>query len=90
MAGGTVKCWGSNRSRGLGLLGEDFNYQTSEPVDVPGLSGMRAIRASSIAAGMCAIGNDNRVTCWGIPFNGVRVPGRRRRGAATRVRALGE
>lgn len=60
VAGGRVKCWGSNFS---GELGDGTNTATAEPVVVNGVE-----EATSISAGgghTCAVVAGGTVKCWG-------------------------
>jgi alpha-tubulin suppressor-like RCC1 family protein len=60
----TVRCWGSNQSGQLGLpdAAMDGSY---EPVQVPGVDHVVAIRSSPFAEHTCAILDDGGLTCWG-------------------------
>ena len=57
--GGSVYCWGSNRSGQLGL-GDRFDR--SEPTRVPFV---RAMRAVYVAAHSCALTVTDEALCWG-------------------------
>lgn len=64
--GGQAKCWGSNLN---GKLGDGTPYQSTDPVDVVGLSS----GVASIAAGAqhsCALLSDGIVKCWGLNADG--------------------
>ncbi len=65
VAGGQVRCWGSNSD---GQLGDGTGTDRPAPVAVPGLSG-----ATQIAAGRehtCAIVAGGQVRCWGQNTDG--------------------
>lgn len=70
MSGGTVKCWGTNTSLGLGLPAQPPTFQAPTPVDVPGVGNVRLIRSSAAGRGTCVVDNADQVTCWGSPFGG--------------------
>lgn len=58
---GAVKCWGYN---GQGILGNNSTSESSQPVDVIGVSsGILAIAAGS--GHMCAATASNELKCWG-------------------------
>jgi alpha-tubulin suppressor-like RCC1 family protein len=64
VAGGTVACWGAGDlgQLGDGLSGKD--HQRSAPATIPGLSGVKALRAGGDTT--CALLSDaGKVTCWG-------------------------
>ncbi|MCK7593616.1 hypothetical protein [Pseudomarimonas salicorniae] len=67
---GAVKCWGTNTSFGLGLPSQPSTFQSPTPVDVPGVTNVRMIRAASAGRGTCVVDNADQVTCWGSPFGG--------------------
>lgn len=64
-ATGTVKCWGFNAG---GQLGNNSTDSSVAPVDVLGLSGVKAIAAGSFHT--CALLNNETVKCWGKNVNG--------------------
>jgi alpha-tubulin suppressor-like RCC1 family protein len=71
---GKVRCWGSNTS---GQAGQDpATDPVKSPVEVAGLSDVKAIAAASSAT--CALMADGTVSCWG--YNG---GGQLGRGAGT-------
>jgi uncharacterized repeat protein (TIGR01451 family) len=65
LAGGTVKCWGSNAYY---QLGNGNQTNSNVPVDVAGIGNGIALAAG--AAHTCAVLADNTVTCWGRNSNG--------------------
>ena len=65
MAGGTVKCWGSN---GYGELGDGTTTTRVTPVTVVGISGATAVSAGS--GHTCALVAGGQVKCWGGNFAG--------------------
>ncbi|MBU1245266.1 hypothetical protein KKD52_01135 [Myxococcota bacterium] len=56
----TVWCWGAND---YGQLGNGTNLDTSVPVQVTGLTGVRQIASGYFHS--CAVLDDNTVWCWG-------------------------
>jgi alpha-tubulin suppressor-like RCC1 family protein len=61
IAGGTVKCWGSNS---YGQLGDGaVGGQAMSPVDVNGLTGVASLGAGT--GSTCAHLTDDSVVCWG-------------------------
>ncbi len=66
VAGGEVRCWGSNA---IGQLGNGSTVGSSlTPVVVMGVTGATAIAAGSFFT--CAILSDRSVRCWGSNGNG--------------------
>lgn len=65
VAGGRVRCWGSNES---GELGDGTTTWRSTPVDVIGVSG--AIQVSAGPNNTCALVAGGRVSCWGSNSSG--------------------
>jgi alpha-tubulin suppressor-like RCC1 family protein len=66
LAGGRLKCWGTNWT---GQLGDGTNVHRNAPVDVVGLSS----GVSMVATGSehtCAVVDDGRVKCWGTDWMG--------------------
>lgn len=71
MAGGTVKCWGSNQAGALGVGAGPGLSSTSfvpTPIDVPSLSNIRQISSAAIGRRTCAVNTSNQVFCWGAQF----------------------
>jgi len=66
VASGNVFCWGYN---GWGQLGDGTYVNRLSPEQVPGLSGVVAIRAGSRMT--CALRSDGAVLCWGAGDCGV-------------------
>jgi alpha-tubulin suppressor-like RCC1 family protein len=62
---GAVKCWGRNKS---GELGNGTNQRSTEPVDVPGLTGIVAIAAGDYHT--CAVTGQGKIKCWGANDDG--------------------
>ncbi len=62
---GGVKCWGRNKS---GELGNGTNQRSTEPVDVPGLTGIVAIAAGEYHT--CAVTAQGGIKCWGSNDDG--------------------
>lgn len=62
--GGQVLCWGKNDRGQLGIAMEE---DQSAPVQVPGLSGVKAVAAGG--AFTCVIDADSKVACWGDDTN---------------------
>lgn len=60
VAGGEVRCWGSNNS---GQLGDGSTASSDLPVEVVGLSGATGISAGNIQT--CAVVAGGAVQCWG-------------------------
>jgi alpha-tubulin suppressor-like RCC1 family protein len=66
LAGGGIKCWGSN---GNGNLGDGTTTDRNAPIDVPGLaSGVMDVDAGG--AHTCAIMTGGTVKCWGFNVYG--------------------
>ncbi len=65
METGVVKCWGRNKS---GELGNGTNQRSTEPVDVPGLTGIVAIAAGDYHT--CAVTGQGNIKCWGANDDG--------------------
>jgi alpha-tubulin suppressor-like RCC1 family protein len=65
LADGTVRCWGLNWD---GELGNGTTTQSLVPVQVSGLSGVRAIAAGG--GQTCAVLTGGTVQCWGYNGNG--------------------
>ena len=66
IAGGALKCWGSNAS---GQLGDGTINQALVPVQVSGLSsGVIAVAPGNLHT--CAITTGGAVKCWGLNVNG--------------------
>lgn len=73
-----MKCWGNNA---YGQLGNGTTTAANQPIDVIGLSGVKAIAAGGSHA--CAITATDNVKCWGAnswgqlgnkSFAGSKVP----------------
>jgi alpha-tubulin suppressor-like RCC1 family protein len=60
-----VKCWGSNYS---GHLGTGTTGDSSTPVDVVGLTGIKQISDGSFGH-RCAITAQDTVKCWGLYYS---------------------
>jgi alpha-tubulin suppressor-like RCC1 family protein len=67
LAGGTVKCWGTNVEGQLGN-GTVTNTPNPIPVDVTGLSGVVAISTGDLSS--CALTSGGAVKCWGYNSTG--------------------
>ena len=71
---GTVWCWGTNLQ---GQLGNNSSSPSTTPVQVSGLSGVKAVYAGGIddnSNTSCAIKNDGTAWCWGSrPGDGAGV-----------------
>jgi alpha-tubulin suppressor-like RCC1 family protein len=66
---GDVACWGfnnavSSRSYLMLGLGSSQIYEVYAPIDIPGLHGLRSIKAGPGFA--CGIDPQNRAVCWGV------------------------
>ena len=59
-----VKCWGTNN---LAQIGDGTMIDRLFPVDVPGLSGVTDLSATSFDT--CAVVTAGNVKCWGMAFN---------------------
>lgn len=68
-ASGTVKCWGYNWSRGLGVQLPAGESMSAEPVAVHGVNNATALSASGIGTHHCAV-DGGIVKCWGNSANG--------------------
>ncbi|TDR44016.1 alpha-tubulin suppressor-like RCC1 family protein [Tahibacter aquaticus] len=64
-ATGGVRCWGRNHQ---GQLGDNSTTQRNAPVDVPGLSAIRAVATGYYHA--CALSQAGAVKCWGYNNRG--------------------
>jgi alpha-tubulin suppressor-like RCC1 family protein len=60
VAGGRVRCWGSNQ---LGQLGDGTTNTHGQPVDVAGLQGVVDVALTAFST--CARMRDGSVQCWG-------------------------
>ena len=65
---GTVRCWGDNNTRQLGL---GDTTARAAPTDVPGLANIVQVAAGASRA--CARRDDGRVLCWGTAPVGARI-----------------
>lgn len=63
LSGGVVKCWGANNHSQLGTPESITGYNSKEPLDVSGLSGVTAIAAGDEFT--CALTSAGAVKCWG-------------------------
>ena len=61
----SVACWGINSSY---QLGDGTAISKNRPVDVVGLTGVKAVAASTLHS--CAIKSDTSVVCWGANAEG--------------------
>ncbi|WP_113704304.1 RCC1 domain-containing protein [Nonomuraea lactucae] len=66
LGNGRVKSWGDNGSGQLGI--GSIGGQSETPVDVPNLSGVRAIDAGGLHS--LALVSDNTISTWGSNFAG--------------------
>jgi alpha-tubulin suppressor-like RCC1 family protein len=64
MTGG-VQCWGGG---GVGQLGNGEIKNSAIPVDVIGLTGVKAL-AKGVTGRQCVVTDQNAVKCWGINFS---------------------
>ena len=65
VAGGQVRCWGSN---GWGQVGDGSRTNSAVPVSVGGLTGVSAIAAGNTHT--CALMAGGQVRCWGSNLSG--------------------
>jgi len=63
MTAGGVKCWGDNSVGELGIGTADTNAHLA--ADVPGLSGVVGLTATTVGGSVCALMNTGGVKCWG-------------------------
>jgi len=73
VAGGRVKCWGSNRYGQILALERQVNEQVPTPTEVPGVEGVSAIEAgATVTCGLAA----GKVLCWGADSGSTQGAGK--------------
>jgi len=71
VAGGKLKCWGTDRNGELGanvMYTDNRPKESATPVDVVGLSGVKQVAIADDH--LCAMTTQGAVSCWGTNENG--------------------
>ena len=84
---GTISCWGNNWYGQLGNGQSGENADSSEPVQVAGITDATAVTTGGSHS--CALHRDGRISCWGNNESGQLGIGHRRYNPLTRSEVIG-